>query len=104
MTDLLESKPEDMDERLKECSSVFDDLWLEIISIITVDPIITTEWLHTNSDLVSKEDMLTMYLGYIEGQKKVVESRKVRVEQATTFRQDPAGSSVRPVFDSVGNS
>lgn len=100
----LEEKAEDAEDRLKECSDLFDDLWLEIIAIITVDPVITTEWLRANSDLISKEDMLTMYLGYVEGQKQVAESRKERVERAASFRQDPAGPGVRGSSDPVGDS
>jgi hypothetical protein len=100
---ILESKPDDMDDRLKECADVFDDLWLEIIAIITTDPTITTEWLRANSDLISKEDMLTMYLGYVEGQKRVAEGRKELVERAISFRKDSAGPGVRPVADQTGD-
>jgi hypothetical protein len=103
MKGILESKPDDMDDRIKECSDVFDDLWLEIIAIITTDPTITTEWLHANSDLISKEDMLTMYLGYVEGQKRVAEGRKEMVERAINFRQDPTGTGIRPAPAPVGD-
>ncbi len=103
MKEILDNKAEDADERLKECMSVFDDLWLEIISIITADPTITTEWLHANSDLISKEDMLTMYLGYVEGQKRVAEGRKEMVDRAINFRPNPAGPGVRPTPDPTGD-
>jgi hypothetical protein len=101
---ILDTKPDDIDEQLKDCMDVFDDLWLEIIAIITSDPTITTEWLHDNPDLVSKEDMLTMYLGYLEGQKKVTEGREEMVERATTFRSNSAGPGLRATPDQAGDS
>ena len=85
---LIESHDENKEDMLKECSDIFDSLWIEIISIITADPTITSDWLRENGDLLSKEDMLTMYLGYVEGQKKIAKDRESMVIQIADFRKD----------------
>jgi hypothetical protein len=97
--ELFKTKPEDFEEQVEECDHIFDRLWLEIVSMITADKTITVEWLQSNPDLISKEDMLTMYLGYVEGQKRVAEERKSLVEKAVSFRTDNPRTDIRPLAD-----
>ena len=68
--------------------TIFDNLWYDIIEMITVDNSITSEWLKNNKDKYSNEDLLSMWLAYLEGQKRISESRKERIQKAISFRED----------------
>ena len=68
--------------------AIVEDLWLEIISIITVDPGITFQFLKDNQELYSKEDTLMIYMAYQEGQRTISEKRKEKVQQSISFREN----------------
>lgn len=90
-------------KQLDDLNEFFDDLWLELIAIITVDEQITFRWLKKHPESYSREDTLSIYLAYLEGQKQLAEEREERVKNATSFRNKPVGAGIRDVTDKSGD-
>lgn len=84
----IKEDDEDKSHKIVAYETIFDNLWLEIIEMITVDPKITFDFLKNNGDMYSKEDTLVMFLAYKEGQLKIAEERQERVKKAISFRGD----------------
>lgn len=102
----LEGLPDtpEKDVRVLELMAIFEDVWLELISIIIADPTITHRWLQDNSDMISKEDMLRIYLAYKGVQKRIADEREAQIQNAISFRTDPAGTGIRESSGPVGDT
>ena len=72
-----------------------DEIGFEILEIVTVNPIITADWLQKNRDKVATQDLLTVGLAFYqemgERTREVIEAQ----HRAAAFRGDDWGTSIR---------
>jgi len=79
------------DESTQENMARLDRIGFEILEIVTVNPIITADWLQENRDKVATQDLLTVSLAFYQE----VGERTMEVLRAEKFRGDTGGAGIR---------
>ena len=87
----------------KELNAATDSFY-QAIELITVDPTITAEWLKNNPDKFCFDDVLDIYVGYIEETQRVSAEREDRLARIKSFREKQCGARVRPDAGPAGDT
>jgi len=95
-TCLLGSEGERLDE-LEKAQKTEEDpvkraaMAAEMIEIVTLNPLITKEWILENQDKYSPADVLRVLMGFMEVRVQERKDRIMRIYNASLFRPEPVG-------------
>lgn len=74
----------------------------QILEIVTANPRLTAEYFRKNPTRYSQIDIITIGLGYYEGQVRDLQERAEKVRRAISFRKNQGGAGIRGLPAEVG--
>jgi hypothetical protein len=105
LLDVEVSRMEDLElSRMTETDPVKQEaIACEMIELITLNPIITKDWLLENRDKYSPEDLLSILIGFLEVRLQKKTEYLENLRRAVSFRAIGKGSELRGVPSTPGN-
>ena len=82
-------------QALEQDADIKEEMAAEMIEIVTLNPLITKEWILENKDKYSPSDILRVLLGFMEVRIQERTDRVKRIRSAASFLPDTRGTELR---------
>jgi hypothetical protein len=82
-------------QALEQDADKKEEMAAEMIEIVTLNPLITKEWILENKDKYSPSDILRVLLGFMEVRIQERTDRVKRIRSAASFLPDTRGTELR---------